>query len=805
MNRGSKQFRVQPVAAAVGMALSALFAGQVYAAGLPAANLPVNGQVVAGSLSTTSLTVTGAVGDFGGTSQASGTLTITNASSATVITWGSSSATAVLNAQPSYAGFNIAGPGQTANGTPIAASTVTFTGGGTVLNVDTSGNASMLNGNLTGTGTNVFVANANGIIVGSTATFDLGSAGLALLASSIAGLSSMGSTSTFSQFGVNFAAGGNLTVNDGAKFATTGTVLLAGAGTVNVTDTAPLNSGLNLTIVGGQSGVVALNGTFAAATQASFTNGTSPNAVTLTFALTNAASTAVNLNLGHVTTATQAAQAFTFTSGSAIYATGDVNNATTSNVDLATNTVAVRWGGTFTNNGLLADAAIGGTTTSLYNNFVNAGTLNSAASVAIGGNFTNTGTVVATGPLTISASNVNNSGTLALTTSSAQALSISAVNSVTLGGTVSGSLGTLNVVGGQSTPAQGVTINTALNAAGDVSLSGFNVAVNNSVVTPSTRVYVGVGAAAANAVAGQFTLASGATLGAAATNGNVFIYANSSLAPANASIGGTVSANQVFLGGGGGGLWSLNTVNVGGNIATNNLSLSLTGDINKAAGGGTAANNYLDNAALVTQLSTAAPVNVSLGAYGTRAQRFNIKVAGSASITSATSNFGSSGINNGANNNNGTFTLPAANQLSQLRFQTTGDLFVNGGSGLGISPSGSFTWPGLTVLMAGGNLVSNASIDNALGAVVPGGNGIFLQGNTLQLNAPVYTSGNAWINFLQTGYGTVTTMSPLGMTSYYVATEPSNTSTGVNSYVPSPAPSSQLKTGRAFVTGYVPQ
>jgi hypothetical protein len=180
-------------------------------------------------------------------------------------------------------------------------------------------------------------------------------------------------------------------------------------------------------------------------------------------------------------------------------------------------------------------------------------------------------------------------------------------------------------------------------------------------------------------------------------------------------------------------------------------------------------------------------------------------VKGDASVTSATSNFTTGGINNGGNANLTNFGVPAANQLSQLRFQTTGNLVVNGGSGLGISPTGSFTWPGLTVLMAGGNLVSNAAIDNALGATVPGGNGVFLQGNTLQLNAPVYTSGNAWINFLQKGFGTATTMSPLAMTQYYVTAQPSNTSTGVSSYVPVVAPSSQLKTGRAFVTGYVPQ
>lgn len=777
MNRGSNQFRVQPVAAAVGMALSALFAAQAYAA--PAANLPVNGTVVVG---TASSTVAGATGDFGASAQASGTLTITNGTTGvSVITWGNNTASATLNTTASYAGFNIAG---TVGG--VAGSTVDFAGGGTVLNVDTSGNLSQLNGALTGTGTNVFVANANGIIVGSGATFNLGGSSLALIAGNIAGLGSMGTQSAISSFGIDFASGGTVNVNDGATFNTAGAVVIAGAGQVNVTDTAPLNSGLNLTLVGGKSGLISAAGAYTTATQATFTNGTTA----LTFALANAANTAVNLNLGHVTSSVAAAQAFTFGAGSAIYATGDVNNATSSNIDLTSvNPLTVQWGGTLTNNGLMAANQVGTSTTNaaIANNFVNAGTLTAKS-----------------GLLSLVAGNFTNTGTIALGTT-ATGLTIAAGNSVNLGGSVTGSLSTLGVFGGTANASQGVTISTALNPTNNVTLSGFNVTVNNSVQSANTLatnvVNVGVGASGANAVAGQFSLASGATLSANATNGTVNIYGNSSLAPANASIGGTVSANAVGL--------YLNTVNVGGNIATNNLNLSLTGDINKANGAGTAANNYLDNAALVTQLASTGVVNVALGAYGTHAQRFNIKVKGNASVVSYTSNFAPAGINNGGSTSVGNFTLPAANQLSQLRFQTTGNLFVNGNgstiSPVGVSGNGNFTWPGLTVLMAGGNLVSNVAIDNALGASVLGGNGVFLQGSTLQLNAPVYTSGNAWINFLQTGFGTATTTSPLAMTAYYTTTQPTNTSTGVSSYVPTTAPSSQLKLGRAYVTGYVPQ
>jgi len=763
-NRGYEHIRVKPVAAAVGVALSALFAAQAYAA-QPAANLPANGKVVVGTVSGSS-----SLGDFGGSAAVTGSLALSVGSTMAVVVWGSSSAGAnIINPTPTYGGFNINRVGTTSSTVSVGLATGTNAPtAATLLNIDTNGQASMLDGELTATGVNVFLANANGIVVGSKASFSVPVLGL--LNANVPGYTSM-DPGTTQAIGVNFAgASGGVTVNDGASFTGGSTVIIAGAGAVNVSDTAPVNSGLNLTLVGGVRGNIDT-------TAGSFAPGAVATVGTTTYALSNAASTAVNLNLGHLTTATQAAAPFTL--GGPIYATGDVVN----NGDLSVSDV--QWGGTYTNNGVLTQQSIGTSAPSaaISNNFVNAGTLNA--------------TTVGTQVITV-AGNVTNTGTIALSTSAPTDLSITAGNSVTLGGSVSGSLGTLALSAGTANPGQGVTINTnPLAANGSVTLTGFNVAVNSNVST-NTDATVSVGAGSPNATAGLFSLSSGATL----SGSTILIGANSN-APANASIGGTVSAPIVTL--------DLNTVNVGGNIATNSLGLFLTGDINKVAGGGTAANNYLDNAAQITQLASTGPVIVTLDAMGNHAQRFNLKVTGDASITSDTDNFAQSGINNGgisgniiSGNING-FNLPAPNQLSQLRFQTTGNLFVQGGNGLGISPRGSFTWPGLTVLMAGGNLISNAAIDNALGAVVPGGNGVFLQGNTLQLNAPVYTSGNAWINFLQTGFGSATTMSPLAMTAYYVATQPSNTATGVSSYVPTPAPSSQLKTGRAFVTGYVPQ
>ena len=102
------------------------------------------------------------------------TITIGNASDTAaanaVINWGSGSA---INAG-GLGGFNIG-----------AAARLAFTDGSghgaAVLNIDSSGNPSQIYGKLSGTGTSVFVANANGIVVGSGASLS-STAGVGLIA-----------------------------------------------------------------------------------------------------------------------------------------------------------------------------------------------------------------------------------------------------------------------------------------------------------------------------------------------------------------------------------------------------------------------------------------------------------------------------------------------------------------------------------------------------------------------------------------------------------------------------------------------
>ena len=892
-------FRFSPVAAAIGLAF---VAGQAYAATLTSANVPVNGTVVVGGATGS---VTGTTGDFG-TTPAAGTLTVTVSSTLAVITWGaaSSATTGMINSSATYSGFNI-----------NSGSTVAVAGtGATLLNVDVSGQASTLNGVMQSPTANVYLANANGIIVGSTANFTGVAGELGLFAANVPDATSLSATG--SAIGLDFSTGGSLSVADGALLGRT--TILAGAGTVNVTDTANVNgaAGVNLTIVGGTAGTIdAATGVYTATTAASLTLATTNGTTAATVALANVA-TNVNLDLGAATiaatTVAATVAAVPYSGALDVNANGNVSISSTSVINDAS---TFAWTGTLTNNGALTDngGTVGNATAGALTNYgtltavrvqvggaltnsgtINAGTVSAGSIVAsniantgtiayapgtgalmatsttgsvvnsgsitgdgelhlttggdftnsgtvafgstgavaqalvasIGGTFSNTGTISlsnsgATSSLTISAANFSNTGTLTLAdgTSATSAVSIVASSSATLGGTLSAVTLQNFTFSAGAAPGDTAAVNTAVTATGAVSLSGFNVGVNAAV--SGNTVTATVGTTTANASVGTFTVASGASLTATSTTAAPALAINSAtssggayLNPSNVMIAGTVSAPSVMFNG-------LNNVQDSGNIVTNSVTFDLYGNLNQVNGGGTAKNNYLDNAAVVTALNTTSPVAVTLDAVGTHYQLWNLKVVGDAQVASDTPNFTSGGINNGLRpllgdmplkqlSVSSSFALPAANALSQLRLQVTGNMYVVPSSGYnsyGISGYNTFTWPGLTVLIAGGNLISSTAIDNAIAASVPGGNGVFLQGATLQLNAPVYTSGNAWINFDQTNYATnpSSIISPLGMTSYYVTNAPANTATGVNSYVPVAAPSDQLKLGRQFVVNYVPQ
>jgi filamentous hemagglutinin family protein len=198
-------FKGTALAASIALAIGS---GTALAAATPAATqLPGKGSIVSGQVSA------GRVID--------GQQTITIGSAHAVINWGSGSA---LNAG-AVGGFNI--------GADAGLRFVNGAGEGhnvAVLNIDRSGNPSQIDGKLSGTGTSIFVANANGIVVGSGARL-ASTAGIGLIANKT--LAGTGRDFHGGSSIVYSGSGGDVTVIKGASIDAP-SVLIAGGGNVNV-------------------------------------------------------------------------------------------------------------------------------------------------------------------------------------------------------------------------------------------------------------------------------------------------------------------------------------------------------------------------------------------------------------------------------------------------------------------------------------------------------------------------------------------------------------------------------------------
>jgi filamentous hemagglutinin family protein len=186
---------------------AALLSAPTWAATLATTQLPGQGRVVSGQVS------------VGHLSAGSMDLTLNGPA---VIDWGKGTARGDINAGGA-AGFNIG-----------SAAGVNFGGaaGAAVLNIDSSGNPSQILGALGAHGVDVFVANANGIIVGAKAQIlsdrTVGLIGNRLLPGATTGFN--GSSDSV----VRDGSGGDVTVLAGASFGGGGKVLIAGGGNVNV-------------------------------------------------------------------------------------------------------------------------------------------------------------------------------------------------------------------------------------------------------------------------------------------------------------------------------------------------------------------------------------------------------------------------------------------------------------------------------------------------------------------------------------------------------------------------------------------
>lgn len=185
------------------MALPLLAAPLLAQAAISPTTLPANGSVVSG-------TVTASV--------SGSTLNLNLGSSQAVIDWGSAGGS--LNPVSGTGGFDVG-----------SQASVTFAGGqsgGSVLNIDVSGQPSTIDGTILGGDVGVYVANANGVIVGPNAVVSAPT--VALMANGETTAESLFNGGSFSPSG---QATGALNIAQGAAI-NAGNVILAGNGDVNI-------------------------------------------------------------------------------------------------------------------------------------------------------------------------------------------------------------------------------------------------------------------------------------------------------------------------------------------------------------------------------------------------------------------------------------------------------------------------------------------------------------------------------------------------------------------------------------------
>lgn len=372
-------FKVAALAASIALAMGST---SVMAAAPTATQLPGAGKIVSGTVAAGTI--------------ASGVQTI-NITGNAVINWGTG--TDINKTQPG--GFNIgSGASLTFAGTSAADA---------VLNIDSSGNPSQIFGALSGTGTstNVFVANANGIIVGAGGSISsTGEVGLIAntLGTTTGFAGGNGDVSTISYNGT----GGNVSVLTGADISGS-TVFVSGGGTVNV-DLSSLTGG-NATL---SAGLPQVGGSFATKNaSAVLAVSGSQDASIVGFSSAGNASNSGTLNL---TGATSVAGTFTNTgtlglSGGFALAGGLVNSKTVN----ATGGVSF---GSLTNSGAFTGGTNSVTTTD--GGLTNSGQISGVTGLSVnGGDLTNNGQISGVTGVTVNEGNLANNGAITLGASGA--------------------------------------------------------------------------------------------------------------------------------------------------------------------------------------------------------------------------------------------------------------------------------------------------------------------------------------------------------------------------------------------------
>jgi filamentous hemagglutinin family protein len=734
----SAQFKVRPLIGAIALALAApaAFAAAPAAGALPGTFYSSTTASYLGNGTQATIAYTAA-----GTTVMQWGATFSGASSVSPSL--ASSTGAAMN---NVAGFNIG-----AGATLTINNSATVTAGTGLLISDVTGQASQIYGKVTASSVGaLFIANANGVVLDAGGAVNNGtSGGVAFLG--FAQDAATFATATTASVGVNVGAGqtlltkGDVTVNGAV---TAGTVLVAGAGNVNVaqSDAAAgwnIFAGENFTYNGGATATA--SGAFAGGSAAvvNLTGGASSGSSAFSGATVVAAGN-VNLN-NYISSFTSATIAGTLTNNGVLSA-------------------SIVSAGGVVNNGVI-NATAASTLTATTGDVVNNGIINASGAVTFSaasttGNVTNNGSILNAGDVTLSAGasagTAANNGTINFAASSA-ALSMTGFN-VNLYGTVNANVGTvatalsatnaLGAVNLSAATAGGVlNLGTTLFASTTSTLAGAAVRVVSGGLTDGNGVTVNIGSgpvtSGSNTYGYNLSVFNGATL-SAGTAGTVTIAGATGASGSNINLDGTVAGQMIDV--------NANNINgLGGfNITTSSggsLAAIFSGNFNAPNGAAarSGAGNFLYNYVPVNVASNGtATINLDPTNTATTAQLVNVLVNGSATVLSNL---------RAPVNTSGSIVAQASYPNSHLVFQATGNMTVGDTTG--------FYWPGLMYLgtiNAGqpgslstlGTISLAGSLNNVIPTNVASQGGIwFMTSNPLSLatGATVLTNTNSWINF----------------------------------------------------------
>ena len=768
-----------------------LLAGSVAMAAAPAAgSLPGNFTIHNGA-GTGAATYT-----LSSTSNTSATIAITTpGATATALDFGGAGTTKLA---PATGTLLPSGVTQNSGFSVGSGATVKISGASTfpLLINDTTGNPSQIYGSVTNDGTGaMFVANQNGVVVGSTGSISTG-AGLGLIGFAQSGSTFATSgkiavdTTTAGTGGVTIDSGATLRVDNGTAPPPTDTVLVASNGAINVGANATA-AGYNIISGYGVSGTASSGTVLNSGSSASVTLTAGSSSAPIEIASLAAAGNVSNSGVTDFTDGGAGAKgsgAVAPTIGGAFSNTGVAYVGNVFKAASITNSGQLNdAGGKLTASGLSGATSGADITNTGVINETNTGGLQLIAGTDAGpvvnGNVSNTGvidftTAPTTGGLSVLASNIQMLGSVEQASGTSTSAPLSASNQLH-----SFSLGTYpdssgNVVG---VVDYGTTIyagNPSINAQAVRIMSG---GLYDSKAGDSAAITVGTGAA-------TDPFAKGAKL---AYNLSVFPKAmieadtvnlngtdSSGVGDSSMNLDGVVSSQ--VSGGTGDAIFVTRASNVNGGasggFALNDggaLSIGFSGNVNNPYGAAAAGSsdfryNYLPVAVANAAAGGAGTVNLVLDGptnSTTTAQNVNILVNGNVAVVGA-----------GATATLPTTTTPITPASSyvnnHLVLQATGN--IDSGAtyeaGKGITTANGFYWPGLvylntvsstsnpTQLSSGGAISLYGNLSNILPALSTGGTGMFLETNNINLATEVAgatspttytvtTSNNSWVNF----------------------------------------------------------